>query len=660
MPPESEDILPPGATEKSSEPGIYQVVARRYRPQTFDELVGQEHIAQALKTAVQTGRVGHAYLFAGARGVGKTSTARILAKALNCEQGPTPTPCNRCSLCQEIAAGDSIDVLEIDGASNRGIEEVRALRQNATLRPSRARFKIYIIDEVHMLTREAFNALLKTLEEPPSHVKFIFCTTEPNKIPPTILSRCQRFDFVGISTGAICRRLQQILEKEGIPGEPEALEILARRASGSMRDAQSLLEQVLAFGSGVSVEVVRELLGLGSEELLGRIAQQAAQGEAAAVLRSLDEAVRQGADLPVLIEQLAGYYRDMMVVAAGCSSEMLQFTTGEELPRLQSLAKHYGLETILAALQILDHTLSRMRFSFQPRLVAELGLTRLARLQSLVSLAGMLARVDAGTPPKPTFAGVSPQTSAGSQSQTPLGEGNDESKLTQKSPSVGGIVFRDRSDYGEDPISRSPGSRDEVFTQSPISGSIDITQNDPRQADLSPQDVAEQLRREVTALTRSVKGLGGSSPERPHAPEGQDLGAAAASSELLRLWQQAVDRVGGYTASLVRDPAEVRWKNAGCLLVVFPSGQQMAKSAAIRVQKQIENALRELIGKVVRIEVSVEGNSGETPNNPRGERSSPSAGSTAPGAVNWRNHPLVRKAAELFDAIPSPPRNNKG
>ncbi|MBC7354080.1 MAG: DNA polymerase III subunit gamma/tau, partial [Thermogutta sp.] len=225
----------------------YLVVARRYRPQTFDELVGQEHVATALKNAIKTGRIGHAYLFTGARGVGKTSTARIFSKALNCVKGPTTEPCNECDICRSISAGEDIDVLEIDGASNRGIEEIRQLRQNVVVRPSRARFKIYIIDEVHMLTKEAFNALLKTLEEPPEHVKFIFCTTEPNKVPVTILSRCQRFDFAGIESQTIVARLKQILEAENVAAEAGVLELLAQRAGGSMRDAQSLLEQLLAF-----------------------------------------------------------------------------------------------------------------------------------------------------------------------------------------------------------------------------------------------------------------------------------------------------------------------------------------------------------------------------------------------------------------------------
>src|SRR5690348_5385740 len=202
------DTHPPTAPEDPTPAGRYTVIARRYRPQSFEDLIGQEHVARALQQAITTNRVGHAYLFTGARGVGKTSAARIFAKALDCVTGSTPTPCNVCDVCRGITSGDDVDVIEIDGASNRGIDDIRQLRQNVNVRPSRARFKIYIIDEVHMLSRDAFNALLKTLEEPPEHVKFIFCTTEPEKIPITILSRCQRFDFAGVETTMIAERLR--------------------------------------------------------------------------------------------------------------------------------------------------------------------------------------------------------------------------------------------------------------------------------------------------------------------------------------------------------------------------------------------------------------------------------------------------------------------
>src|SRR5438105_6214530 len=241
----------------------YTVVARRYRPQQFADLIGQEPVAQALRNALTGDRVAHAYLFTGARGVGKTSAARILAKALNCEKGPTVTPCDKCSSCVAIASGDDIDVREIDGASNRSIDDVRAIRQDVSTRPTRGRYKIYIIDEVHMLTKEAFNALLKTLEEPPPHVKFIFATTEVQKVPITILSRCQRFDFGNISAERIAKQLRAVVDAEKMKADDDALELIARRAGGSMRDAQSLLDQLLAFGGErLTAELVQHLLGV--------------------------------------------------------------------------------------------------------------------------------------------------------------------------------------------------------------------------------------------------------------------------------------------------------------------------------------------------------------------------------------------------------------
>src|SRR5438132_4555839 len=248
-------------TPSTARPENYTVLARRYSPQQFQDIIVQEHVAQALVNALQSNRVAHAYLFTGVRGVGKTSAARILAKALNCEKGPTTTPCDACARCKSIAAGDDVDVLEIDGASNRGIDEVREIRGNVQYRPASSRYKIYIIDEVHMLTAPAFNALLKTLEEPPPHVKFIFCTTEADKIPITVLSRCQRFDFAPIEMRSIVERLQHICATERVEAEPEALQIVARRAAGSMRDSQSLLEQLLSFGGQrITVADVHSLL----------------------------------------------------------------------------------------------------------------------------------------------------------------------------------------------------------------------------------------------------------------------------------------------------------------------------------------------------------------------------------------------------------------
>src|SRR5438132_11163821 len=301
-------------TPSTARPENYTVLARRYRPQQFQDIIGQEHVAQALVNALQSNRVAHAYLFTGVRGVGKTSTARILAKALNCVQGPTANPCDACEICQSIAAGEDVDVLEIDGASNRGIDEVREIRQNVQYRPSRSRYKIYIIDEVHMLTPQAFNALLKTLEEPPEHIKFIFATTEVQKIPITILSRCQRFDFPGIGTAGIVERLRGIVQAEGIETDDEALELVARRAGGSMRDAQSLLDQLLAFGGErLTTDQVHQLLGTAHDERILDLASAVLNHDAKRSLEQLADAANEGLQLGELVDQLIGYWRDLMV-----------------------------------------------------------------------------------------------------------------------------------------------------------------------------------------------------------------------------------------------------------------------------------------------------------------------------------------------------------
>ena len=329
--------------------------------------------------------------------MGKTSAARILAKALNCEKGPSPVPCNECDICQSISAGEDVDVLEIDGASNRGIDEIRQLRQNAGVRPSRSRFKIYIIDEVHMLTREAFNALLKTLEEPPEHVKFIFCTTEPTKIPITILSRCQRFDFAGILTRSIRQRLEQIVATEGVEAQPEALEILARRAAGSMRDSQSLLEQLLAFSPGrITVAEVHGMLGTAGEERLAALVGHLIERNAAAALADLDDALGAGVDAGGLIEQLFGCLRDCMVAAVGCPGEAFLYTSPSGAEEIAGIGKRWGLQTLLAIMQILDQTLSRMRYSTQGRILAELALVRISQLEDLDELSEVIAQLQSG------------------------------------------------------------------------------------------------------------------------------------------------------------------------------------------------------------------------------------------------------------------------
>ncbi len=408
--------------------GEYVVVARRYRPQSFGDLVGQQQVSQALSNAITTNRVGHAYLFTGARGVGKTSTARILGKCLNCVSGPTPEPCGKCDACSGIAVGDDVDVIEIDGASNRGIDEIRQLRSNVNVRPSRSRFKIYIIDEVHMLTVPAFNALLKTLEEPPDHVKFMFCTTDPEKIPVTVLSRCQRFDFAPVDTDSILDRLRFIVESEGVEADEAALRQLARRAAGSMRDSQSLLEQLLSFcGERISEDDVHAMLGTAQGGRLSSIAERLLARDAAGSLSELDAAVRDGVDVGQLAEQLLGYFRDMMAASAGCDADMMLHTATADHARLKKAAEESGLEEILAIVQILDHAVARMRQSTHVRTLVEMALVRISNLEDLAAIPALIAQLtdnSGSSGGRPANTGVSGASASGpprrAQKKTPV------------------------------------------------------------------------------------------------------------------------------------------------------------------------------------------------------------------------------------------------
>jgi len=396
-----------------AESAPYQVVARRYRPQRFDELVGQEHVARGLSGAIESGRIGHAYLFTGARGVGKTSAARIYAKALECAQGPAAEPCNACDSCLAIAAGQDVDVVEIDAASNRGIDEIRQLRQNVAVRPARGRYKVYIIDEVHMLTREAFNALLKTLEEPPPHVKFVLCTTEPEKLPITILSRCQRFDFVTVDAPAIARRLAQIVEAEGGTAAPEALSLIARRAAGSMRDSQSLLEQLLGSASGaIDVDAVHAVIGTGREEKVGRLVQAIAARDPRAAIEAFDATLSGGADPGGVLEQVIAALRDALLASVGCEPEVRGGEgTGLGID-LAAIGRSLGTETVLAMLQIVDQALARMRTSGHAPILAEMAIVRLAKLEDLDNLAALahgIVAAPAAASPAPARPAAAPR-----------------------------------------------------------------------------------------------------------------------------------------------------------------------------------------------------------------------------------------------------------
>lgn len=360
--------------------------------------MGQERIAQTLRNAIREGRVGHAYLFTGARGVGKTSMARIFAKALNCPNvDENGVPCNQCEICQGISTGQDVDVSEIDGASNRGIEDIRTLRANVGVKSMRSKYKIYIIDEVHMLSRDAFNALLKTLEEPPPLVKFVFCTTEVHKIPDTILSRCQRFDFGTISVDNISVRLGQLAEAEGFEVEPAALELVARRAAGSMRDSQSLFDQLLAFGAEkITSADVHRLLGTAPDDRIVELMDALIDRNRAGAIGLLEAALNEGVQLEALTDQFVGYFRDLMVTACGATESTLLSVGTDQRPKLQQQASRWGLQTIVAAMQILADTKARMQRTTYGRALAELALIRISMLEDLDRLEDLVARLLGG------------------------------------------------------------------------------------------------------------------------------------------------------------------------------------------------------------------------------------------------------------------------
>lgn len=430
----------------------YTVLARRFRPQAFDDVVGQEHVSRALRNAIRAGRVAHAYMFTGARGVGKTSTARILAKALNCPNVVDGVPCNQCEICDGISAGNDVDVLEIDGASNRGIDDIRSLRANVGVRSMRTQFKVYIIDEVHMLTKEAFNALLKTLEEPPPNVKFVFCTTEPNKVPDTILSRCQRFDFSSINDRSIGDRLREIAKAEGFEVAEDALELVARRARGSMRDSQSLFDQLLAFSDGtVSADDVHRMLGTAGDERLVEFFDAIIEHRPGEVLTNLDTAFGLGVQPGELMDQCIGYVRDLMVTLSGGTDVPLCSVANRHREILMRQGTRLGMHSVMAAFQILSDAKNQMFRSTFARTVLEMAMVQLSLLENLTAISDLLSGRLPTLPELPAPSSISTTSNAGaasaSTSSAPVGEKKNTDPLT-RSESL--IAPPDSSEHEDD------------------------------------------------------------------------------------------------------------------------------------------------------------------------------------------------------------------
>ena len=373
---------------------VYEVLARKWRPQVFQDVVGQEHITRTLMNAIRSDRLAHAYLFSGARGVGKTSVARILAKAINCTNGEPGIPCNTCHSCTEVTSGSSLDVQEIDGASNRGIEEIRELRENIKYMPSSGRYRVYIVDEVHMLTLHAFNALLKTLEEPPAHVKFIFATTDPHKVPVTILSRCQRFDFKRIPLSLMIEHLEKIAAQEGVEISRAGMTLIGRKSEGSMRDAQSLLDQVVSYsGKKVEDRDMADILGILDREIIRETAVAVLENTPKACLEIVDRIHNVGYDIREFYRGLMDQFRDLLVSLIDPENESLKMSESNR-QETRAMAERAGSEKLQQCLNLLIAREEQLRFASHPRLVLEMVLVKLCRLGEMLSLDELLRKLE--------------------------------------------------------------------------------------------------------------------------------------------------------------------------------------------------------------------------------------------------------------------------
>ena len=615
--------------EKPASGDGYQVVALRYRPQAFGDLVGQGHIATALSNAIKQSRVGHAYLFTGARGVGKTSSARIFAKCLNCETGPTTTPCNECDICGAVSTGEDVDVLEIDGASNRGIDEIRQLRSNAAIRPSRGRFKIYIIDEVHMLTQQAFNALLKTLEEPPGHVKFIFCTTDPQKIPITVLSRCQRFDFSPVQPNEIAGRLNEIATNEGVTVDEQALALLARRANGSMRDSQSLLEQLFSFcDKSISVEEVHQLLGTSDIARIAEIASAMAAKDSSATLKLIHQTIAEGSDAGQIAEQLLGYFRDTMAVRVGCDENTLLSCSPSDMEGLQTLADQLGLETILSCVQVVDQALVRMQSSLHARTLLEVAAVRVCNLEHLDTVGDLvkqLASVDGAVTTK--------RPAAGASVKAPL----KKNELAEPTPRP---VVAQTAPAPTPPTPASP-----VSDPAPSASSASLVAAGASAA-------TTQMAEKQPAAAPSVAPVASTEP----AVEKNDSVVttttqpaslpSAGTQEIEKNWKQALsalDAEGDLTADMASQYERLDWKSPECLVVTMSDSYNSDLCSKQDRREKLESALATAAGRSIRLDfVASASAKTQAVRGPRMTRNQQ--------IRELQQHAYVRQTMDLFDA----------
>ena len=574
----------------------YQVIARKYRPQTFSDLAGQEHITRTLTRALDQQRLHHAYLFAGVRGTGKTTSARILAKGLNCHRGITSQPCLQGPSCLEIAAGNSIDVLEIDAASNTGVENVRDLIINKIAwDPFRDRYKIFVIDEVHMLSNNAFNALLKTLEEPPAHVIFIMATTELHKLPDTILSRCQQFEFRQIPTEKIFQRLREIATSEGIKIRDDALREIARAGAGSLRDAQSAFDQVIAFGGDeISEDDVTASLGLVSAATLGNFTEAVAQRNTATIINLVEEIFARGYDLRNFTRELMAYTRHLLVVKSGITSSELLGMADVEAGRLQQLASRFSEEDLTRCFHLLAETEKEVKDSPHPRFALEIGLVKLAhatRLRTLDELINRLneleARLEGGSSNAGSLTGKSSSTGKVSVPRTTSGYEPPAKTSLPTPPNNAESAGKKPPATGEQASTRPPQVSS---TEPPDFPDLDLTALfDPADSDFSfAEDVP----------VRKVKPATTMSAPQPSAP-------VTAGKEVEAIVRE-VQKLNRPLVQIALEDAQTRTYDDGVFKVTF--GKDDAISKRVRDSGTLFRTIGEkLFGQPIRVEVVISG-----------------------------------------------------